>query len=405
MAALDIVAAVLAAGAGLLLVLSLILLAQVVAARCAHLATDATARTGTMPRLAVLVPAHDEQDVIVATVRTIRAELRPGDRVLVVADNCSDTTAELAARAGAEVVERHDPARRGKGFALDFGVRHLAADAPDVVVIVDADSLPASGCLARIATLAASQGRPVQALYLLDLPTHTASLKLRISALAWRVRNWVRPLGMHQLGLPCQLMGTGMAFPWPLLADAKLASSEIVEDLALGLDLARRGCAPLFCPEALVRSPFPIHTDGQTTQRARWETGHLNTILRRAPGLIATSLPRLDLRLFALTLDLMIPPLALLFLSTLLLTICSLIIAVVGGPMLALWLALAAAAASTCAVLLAWSSVGRDILTLRELAGAPLYAVSKLGLYAGVLAGRKLEWVRSRRDAGFSGHT
>src|SRR5437899_2242504 len=92
------------------------------------------------PSLAVIVPAHDEEQGIASTLRSIAAQLEDRDRVVVVADNCSDRTAEIAAAAGAEVTSRHDPARRGKGFALDHGLEFVVrTGAPEVVVIVDAD--------------------------------------------------------------------------------------------------------------------------------------------------------------------------------------------------------------------------------------------------------------------------
>lgn len=91
------------------------------------------------PQVAVLVPAHDEASLIGATLASIAPQLRPGDRLLVVADNCTDDTAQLAREAGAEVVERRDARLRGKGYALDFGVRHLASQPPEVVIVVDAD--------------------------------------------------------------------------------------------------------------------------------------------------------------------------------------------------------------------------------------------------------------------------
>ena len=254
----------------LLLVPSVMFFLETVAARqeptTAPIAADAP-----RSRLAVLVPAHDEASGIAASLATIVAQLAPGDRLLVVADNCSDDTADVAAAAGAEAIRRHDPDRRGKGYALDFGVRHLAADAPEIVVIVDADCILHPGSLARIATTCAATGRPVQALYLMGSPPG-AALSTRISEFAWAVRNRVRPLGALRLGVPCQLMGTGMAFPWPVIEAAPLASGHIVEDMCLGLDLAEAGTPPVFCPDALVTSTFASKADGLAVQRTRWST-------------------------------------------------------------------------------------------------------------------------------------
>jgi hypothetical protein len=59
-------------------------------------------------------------------------------------------------------------------------------------------------------------------------------LKSKVSEFAWCVKNLVRPLGYSNLGCPCQLMGTGMAFKWSTLSKADLANGNIVEDMKLG---------------------------------------------------------------------------------------------------------------------------------------------------------------------------
>ena len=73
----------------------------------------------------VLVPAHNEESIIVATLESLMAELPSGGQVLVIADNCIDATASFARQCGAQVIERNDETDKGKGFALDFGIRHL----------------------------------------------------------------------------------------------------------------------------------------------------------------------------------------------------------------------------------------------------------------------------------------
>ena len=84
------------------------------------------------------------------------------------------------------MVQRSDPTRRGKGFALDFGVRHLEADPPEVVIIVDADCQLAPGAVDRLAQRCRQSGRAVQALYLMHSPPD-AGLKTRMAELAWIV--------------------------------------------------------------------------------------------------------------------------------------------------------------------------------------------------------------------------
>lgn len=349
------------------------------------------------PSVGVLVPAHNEAGGITATLNSVLTQLRVGDRLLVVADNCSDDTAGIAWRAGAEVVQREDAERRGKGYALDFGVRHLADDPPEVLIIVDADCHVEAGAIDTLAQQCSLFNRPVQALYLMH-GGMKASLKTRIAEFAWVTKNWARALGYHRLDLPCQLMGTGMAFPWQLIQQAELATGHIVEDLKLGLDLAALGYAPRFCPEAQVTSVFPINIEGVQSQRKRWEHGHLGMIFQQAPQQLLTSLRTANGSLLALVLDMCVPPLALL-------TMLAGVLAIVAG--MAWWLdgqgAVWLLAASPLmllmlAVLCAWFRFGRSILSLRQLAYAPVYALAKVPLYLKFLVQRQMEWVRSQRD-------
>ena len=120
--------------------------------------------------IAILMPAHNEAKGVSVSVRSVLSELQSGDRMLVVADNCTDQTATVAHAAGAEVIERHDEHRRGKGYALDFGVRWLEKSPPNVTIIIDADCIAHPGSIARLAADCLASGCPVQALYLMRSP-------------------------------------------------------------------------------------------------------------------------------------------------------------------------------------------------------------------------------------------
>jgi len=353
--------------------------------------------TGPRPRVAVLVPAHNEASGIVATLSTILPQLSESDRLLVVADNCSDETAAIALSAGAEVAERRDSERRGKSYALDFGVRYLSDGAADVVIVVDADCQVVQGSIEWLARECEAVAGPVQALNQMRSPVG-AGIKTHIAEFAWVVKNCVRPLGYHRMGLPCQLMGTGMAFPWSVIRDTDLASGNIVEDMKLGLDLARAGKLPRFCPEALVTSFFPATAEGIIAQRTRWEHGHLGIILAETPGLLADAVLRASPALLALALDLCVPSLSMLSLLVTVLTSLAAIFAVFGGGVLPLVLSIVVMAMLGMAVLLAWTRYGRQAVTLGDLAYAPIYALWKIPLYLKFLTGRQVEWVRAKRD-------
>ena len=260
------------------------------------------------PRVAILVPAHNESIGLLLTISDVRAQMRTNDRLLVVADNCTDDTAAIAAGAGADVVERNDPERRGKGYALARGVRHLAADPPDVVIVIDADCRVAEEAIDRLAKACMAAGVPARKLYPMEAGAENSEVNYQVAEFAWQVKNVVRPLGLKRLGLPCQLMGTGMAFPWNAISTVNLASGSIVEDMKLGLDLALAGFPPAFYPFPAVTGKFPSSAAGAKTQRLRWEGGHLGIIVTAVPRLISTAIRRADLNLLVLALDVAVPP-------------------------------------------------------------------------------------------------
>lgn len=358
----------------------------------------ATSLPSQRPRVAILIPAHNEEAGLPATLASLQPQMGGEDRILVVADNCFDRTADVARRAGVDVVERSHAELRGKGYALDFGVQALSAAPPDVVVIVDADCIVADGAIARLAGLASRHQRPVQALYLMHTPAGSGPLR-KIAEFAWIVKNKVRPLGWYRLDWPCQLMGTGMAFPWDTIRGARLATGHIVEDMKLGMDLALAGSPPMFCPDALVFSYFPVSSEGVQSQRTRWEHGHLSMITSTAPTTLFAAVRRASASLFAFGLDLCVPPLALLMLLVCGLTGMSLLLALFGGSPAALALGVFTGTALAAAILMSWWRYGRAVLSGKELAMAVMYVAAKIPLYFRFLFNRQVAWVRSKRDS------
>lgn len=348
-------------------------------------------------RTAVLIPAHNEGAGILSTLRDAQAQLGPADRVLVVADNCSDDTAEIARAAGADVVVRHDPERRGKGYALEFGVQHLAGDPPDVVVILDADCRLGDGALGHLSDDAMASGRPIQSLYLM-LARDEAPQGSGVNLFAWRIKNWLRPLGQKLLGMPTQLFGTGMAFPYALLAGRDLGNSRLAEDTALGLALAAAGRPPLFVSEARIHSYFAVSVTGTDQQRHRWEKGHLDNIMDLVPGALAKSLRDRNVPLAALAIDMTVPPLSLLVLITIVSGILGSVAFALGASAAVLAVPIFSALVLVLGTALAWIAVGRDVLSVRRLLLLPLHPIGKVFFYKKIASGKSSSaWVRTDR--------
>jgi cellulose synthase/poly-beta-1,6-N-acetylglucosamine synthase-like glycosyltransferase len=347
--------------------------------------------------VAVLIPAHNESLLLASTIRSILPQLMEHDRLLVVADNCSDDTADIAATEGAEVVVRTDGQRRGKGYALDAGVNHLRSAPPSVVLIVDADCRVSDGTVDRLVRASCATNRPTQALYLMQAAPD-APAPMRVAEFAWLVKNKVRAEGLNRLGLPCHLTGAGMAFPWAVLSKTPLATGHIVEDLRLGLELARNGSAPMLCRGTLVTSQFPSSSAGVKTQRTRWEHGHLSVISREGAGFFVDALGARNWKLLAMTIDLCVPPTALLVLLGALSWTCGALLFLRTGWIGGLAAATVGVALIASAVLGSWLIYARTLLPFSELLLGATYALRKIPLYARFLVARQMDWVRSRRD-------
>ena len=349
-------------------------------------------------RIAVLVPAHNESVGLKQTIADIKAQLREADRLIVIADNCSDDTAAVATAAGAEVIERNDVFRIGKGYALDWGIRHLRTDAPSIVIFIDADCRVAASTINRLGTVCAASARPVQGLDLMIAPENSPT-DFRVAEFTWRLKNWVRPLGLSALGLPCQLMGTGMAVPWNAISAVNLASPEIVEDLKLGLDLASAGSPPIFCPTALVTSQFPSSNAAAAAQRQRWEHGHVRMILKTVPRFIWLALAQRNFPLLALSLDVTVPPLTLLGLMTIAAIAITGTAFSVGFSSLPLIVSSCSFAGFVIGVFLSWVRFGRDVLPANAFLSVARFILAKASLYYRIISrSAPMQWTRTDRE-------
>lgn len=345
---------------------------------------------------AVLIPAHNEEAGIAKTIASVLKSNDPDLRVVVVADNCTDKTAQIALQAGAEVAERNDPERRGKGYALDFGLQLLSAAPPEAVVVLDADCEVEPAAVKQLAAAAVSWKRPVQGQNLCYAPNMNEP-RQALSEFAFRIKNHVRPRGLSLLGGPCLLTGTGMALPWELVRYARLANGNIVEDMQLGIDLTLAGHAPRFLESASIRSELPVTTAAAETQRTRWEHGHLATAIAEAPQLLARAWKVGDVQAAVLALELAIPPLALLIALWAAATFVAGSAWLIGATSLPFLALLGAGSGLAFAVPTAWAIHCRDRIPVRTVFALGSLLTDKLAIYRKFFTKRQQEWVRTER--------
>ena len=237
----------------------------------------------------------------------------------------------------------------------------------------------------------------MQALYLMRTKAE-GSLKQRVAGFAWLVKNKIRPIAVHKLGLPITLTGTGMAFPWHVIAGINIANGNIVEDMQLGLDCTLNGFAPLFCEQSVVYSDFPEQEEAEMTQRTRWEHGHLMTITQQVPKLIKQSFVKKDWKLMGLALDIGVPPLSLLVMFSLVALLVFAVFSLFTDVDTALNYFLLSFYFFSISLCLTWWKFGREYLTLNELLRIPVYIYSKISIYVSFVFKRQKSWVRTERD-------
>jgi 1,2-diacylglycerol 3-beta-glucosyltransferase len=349
-------------------------------------------------RFRFVVPAHNESAGITETVQSLRAVDYPSElfEVVVIADNCTDDTAEKAAAAGATVMVRHDKEKRGKGYALD----HVFSATPpevDAVVVIDADTLISPNLLRAFAARRDLGARAVQADYAVRNPD--AGWRTRLIAIAFGAFHIVRSRARERLSLSCGLRGNGMCFSTELLREIPHNAYSVVEDVEYGVRLGEAGHRVHYADEAHVYGEMVTTSAAANTQRRRWEEGRKALIQQHARRLLGAGLRRPSRVLFDLALDLYIPPLSRIAVGVFLGTLAA----------AGLWLSLSAGRLSLAAyglglgavvayVLRGWSVSGTGLRGLLDLALAPVYVLWKLTLKFKKPPRATAEWVRTERE-------
>jgi len=342
-------------------------------------------------KLAVVIPAHDEAGTIARCVQSIAACVVPDSletQVVVVADNCTDATADYARTAGARVLVRTDPARRAKGFALEFAFQILIDEGFDAVVVIDADSIVDSNFLLESVQLLRAGADGVQARYL--VLNSDASSRTRLMNVALMAFNVLRARGRDRLGLSVGISGNGFSLSRATLEAVHYDTHSLVEDMDYHIRVVEAGRRIVFADGTRVRAEMPTGGRAASTQRARWEGGRLRTAIQNLPRLAKGAISGKP-HLVEPALELLLMPLAF-HVSTL-----GLIALIPCAPTrVYACFALALAAFHVPAGIIVG---GGDSSDFAALLGAPFYVVWKLAALPKTMqsARRTAPWIRTER--------
>lgn len=231
----------------------------------------------------IVIPAHNEEAVIPALLADLASQDYPTSRyqVIVIADRCTDRTAEVVGRPARSVV-RVD-GEGGKGAALAWHLELEPLGVREVLIVLDADNRVEPTFIPFVVDELEAGATAVQCY--LDVSNPDASLLATASALSYWASSRMVQLARTNLGWSCDLGGTGMAFTAGSIQDAGGFTDDLVEDQALGVRLALAGHVVRWLHHVRVRDEKPTGTAVAVGQRARWMAGR-RSVAREMAGVV-----------------------------------------------------------------------------------------------------------------------
>ncbi len=255
----------------------------------------------------IVIPAHNEELVLGRSLDSVYRSRYPGGMydVVVIADNCTDSTADVASRKGARVLRRNDGANRGKGHALRRAFERLDLRAYGAVVIVDADTLVDERFLSIMNNYLCAGHQVIQGHNGMSNPGDNPLTEMVYvtSVLKNRLFNEAK----HGLGLSVSLMGTGMCFDARVIRQYGWTALSVGEDWEYSATLARRGVHIAFATEALTYAEEARSFSQAFGQRLRWAGGKIEVSWRLGLALLFEAAVRGNVRLADAALNVLAP--------------------------------------------------------------------------------------------------
>ncbi|MBP5426483.1 MAG: glycosyltransferase family 2 protein [Clostridiales bacterium] len=248
-------------------------------------------------RFAILIAAHNEERVIASAVRSLNDIDYPKDMydIYVIADNCDDKTAEIAREVGAQVYERVDSVKKGKGYSLEWMFNNLLAMEVeyDAVCILDADNLVSKNFFLEM-NKRLCQGHKVIQGYLDSKNPEDSWISANYSIAYW-ISNRLFQLPRYYLGLNCALGGTGFVMRMDVLKEIGWGAICLTEDLEFSLKLIQKNMKVAWSHEAVVYDEKPLRLVQSCRQRKRWMQGHCDCASRYLKALLIKGIKERDM--------------------------------------------------------------------------------------------------------------
>lgn len=237
---------------------------------------------------ALIVCAHNEERVIgqlVENLKLLNYDHKLYD-IYVVADNCQDQTAAVAAQAGALVQERFSDSGKGKGFALEWMFHRLFAmdKKYDAVCIFDADNLVHPNFLKEMNSRLCHGEKIIQGY--LDTKNPEDSWVSAMFAISFWITNHIWHLAKYNIGLSCVLGGTGMCIDTEVLKRHGWGATCLTEDEEFTMKALMEGIPTTWAHDAVIYDEKPLTFKAAWNQRVRWAQGNFDVANRYIPRML-----------------------------------------------------------------------------------------------------------------------
>lgn len=231
-------------------------------------------------RFMAIIPAHNEEAVVANLVESLKNQNYNKELydIYVIADNCTDNTAEKAEKAGAIVYKRFDNNKKTKGYALDWFLKQkIEEDAPyDAFFIFDADNIVDKNFIKNM-NKKLCQGEDVVQGYR-DIKNPTDSWITAGYALFYWTMHRFYHLARYNLGLSPLLNGTGFMVRFDVIKPQGWDTVTLTEDIEFSLKRIIKGKRLGWSTDAIVYDEQPTGFKQSWSQRSRWTVGHIQCI-------------------------------------------------------------------------------------------------------------------------------
>lgn len=231
-------------------------------------------------RFMMIIPAHNEEKVVRNLIQSLMQ--LDYDRslydVYVIADNCTDNTAQVARETGAIVYERFDETHKTKGFALQWFLQQkIAEDAPyDAFCIFDADNIVDKNFL-KAMNKKLNQGEDVVQGYR-DIKNPSDSWVSAGYAIFYWTMNRFYHLARYNIGLSPLINGTGFMVKFDVVKPTGWNTKTLTEDIEFSLKRIIEGKKLGWATDAKVYDEQPVGFKQSWSQRSRWTIGHIQCL-------------------------------------------------------------------------------------------------------------------------------